>query len=97
MRHNRASQPKRKRAAANAPLPHEWGDSPGVPRDVAKAARDERSIAVARDVVQVLHRGLHVGVAHPLLHAADVRLGDHARAERVPQVVEAQGPQAGAL
>jgi hypothetical protein len=32
-------------------------------------------------------------MAYPLLHAADVGLPDHARAEGVAQVVEAQWPQ----
>jgi hypothetical protein len=40
--------------------------------------------------MQVAHRRLDVRVAHPLLHPPDVGLGDHPRAERVPQVVEAQ-------
>jgi hypothetical protein len=37
--------------------------------------------------VEVAHRRLDVGVSHPFLHAADVGLGDHARAERVAQIV----------
>jgi hypothetical protein len=37
--------------------------------------------------VQVLHRRLDVGVAHPLLDAADIGLTDHARAEGVAEVV----------
>ena len=49
----------------------------------AKRLGYERGVVVARRVVQVLHRGLHVGVAHPLLHAADVGLGDHPRAKRM--------------
>ena len=32
-------------------------------------------------------------MAHPLLDAADVGLGDHARPERVAQVVKAQRPK----
>jgi hypothetical protein len=38
--------------------------------------------------VEVLHRRLDVGVAHPLLHAPDVGLADHPRPEGVAQVVE---------
>ena len=37
-----------------------------------------------------------LGVAHPLLDLADVGLGDHAGAERVAEVVEAQRPERGA-
>jgi hypothetical protein len=37
--------------------------------------------------MQVAHRRLDVGVAHPLLDAADIHLGDHPRAERVAQIV----------
>jgi hypothetical protein len=47
--------------------------------------------------VEVLHRRRDVGVAHPLLDPADVGYGDHPRAERVAQVVEAQRPEAGSL
>jgi hypothetical protein len=36
-------------------------------------------------------------MAHPLLDAPDIGLGDHAGAERVSQVVEAQPPQIGVL
>jgi hypothetical protein len=43
--------------------------------------------------VQVFHGGLDVGMAHPLLHAPDVRLGDHPRPECVSEIVEAQRPQ----
>jgi hypothetical protein len=47
--------------------------------------------------VQVLHRRLDVGVAHPLLDSADVGLGDHAGAEGVAEVVEAKLAEVGAL
>jgi hypothetical protein len=47
--------------------------------------------------VEVLHGGLDVGVTHPLLHAADVGLGDHPRSKRVAEVVKAQRAQAGSL
>src|SRR3954468_16969491 len=58
---------------------------------------NERGVLLARDVMEVFHRRLDVGVAHPLLHAADVGLTDHARAEGVAQVVEAERAQAGPL
>ena len=61
-----------------------------VPVLARKRARHELRLIAAGRVVQVLHRRLDVGVAHPLLHAADVGLGDHPRAEGVAQVVEAQ-------
>jgi len=32
-------------------------------------------------------------MAHPLLHAPDIGLGDHPGAERMPQVMEPQRPQ----
>ena len=56
---------------------------------------DQGSVVMARGVVQVSHGRLDVGMAHPLLHAADVRPSDHPRAERVAQVVKAQRAQAG--
>jgi len=40
--------------------------------------------------MHVLHRGLHVGVAHPRLHLDDRRLIDRDRSERVAEVMEAQ-------
>ena len=57
--------------------------------------RDERGVFLTRHVVEVLRRRQDVGVAHPLLYAADVGLGDHPRAECVAEVVEAQRAQAG--
>src|SRR4051794_13876910 len=51
---------------------------------------DQARFVRALDVVEVLHRRRDVGVAHPLLHSSDVGLGDHPRAERVAEVVEAQ-------
>ena len=47
--------------------------------------------------MQVAHRRVDVGVAHPLLELEDRDLGlaDHLRAERVTQVVEAQIAQPG--
>jgi hypothetical protein len=56
---------------------------------------DEPRVVGRRDVMQVARGRLHVGVAHPLLDAEDVGLGDHAGAEGVAQVVEAQRAQAG--
>jgi hypothetical protein len=47
--------------------------------------------------VEVLHGRLDVRVTHPFLYAPDIGLGDHACAERVSQVVEAQPPQIGVL
>jgi hypothetical protein len=44
--------------------------------------------------MEVAHRGLDVGVAHPLLDSADVGLGDHSRPEGVAQIVEPQRPEA---
>jgi hypothetical protein len=46
---------------------------------------------------QVLHRGLDVGVAHPLLHAADVGLRDHPRPEHVSQIVKSHRSQPGSV
>jgi hypothetical protein len=56
-----------------------------------------RRASFARGVMQVAHRRLDVGVAHPLLDAADIHLGDHPRAERVAQIVKAERPKRGAL
>ena len=55
-------------------------------------------IPLAGRVVQVLHGGVDVRVAHPLLQLQDRDGGvpDHLGPERVAQVVEAQVPQAGA-
>jgi hypothetical protein len=47
--------------------------------------------------VEVAHGGLDVGVAHPLLDAADIGLGDDAGAEGVAEVVEAESAEAGAI
>ena len=49
----------------------------------------EIGVVVAGGEVRVALRGRHVGVAHPLLRAAqvDARVGGHRRAERVAQVV----------
>ena len=63
----------------------------------ARRPRRRDGVVRARHVVQVAHRRLDVRVAHPLLDAQDVGLGDHPRAERVAQVVEAQPSQAGAV
>ena len=56
---------------------------------------DELGVFGAGGVMQVSHRGLDVGVAHPLLHPADVGESDHAGAERVAQIVEPQLTEAG--
>ena len=48
---------------------------------------DETGVLLPRRVVQVAHRRLDVSVAHPLLNAADIGLGDHPRAERVTEIV----------
>ncbi len=48
-------------------------------------------------VVEVLHRRLDVGVAHPLLDVADIGLGDHPGAEGVAQVMAAELSQLGLL
>ena len=58
---------------------------------------DELGVFGARRVVQVLHGGLDVGVAHPFLDATDVGFADHPGAEGVAKVVEAQLAQPGAL
>ncbi len=58
---------------------------------------DQTRVLRVRGVVQVTHRRLDIRVAHPLLDPADVGLGDHPRPERVPEVVEPQGPQVGGL
>ena len=62
-----------------------------------EGARDQRRVVLARRKVEVAHRGLHLGVAHPLLDAANVGLGDDAGAEGVAQVVEAEAAQPGAI
>src|SRR5439155_16665271 len=54
---------------------------------------NERRVRGTRDVVQVLHRRVDVGVAHPLLDPADVSLANHSRAEGVAQVMEPKPPQ----
>lgn len=56
-----------------------------------KGLGHEPGIVLARNVMQVSHRGPHVRVPHPLLYATNIHLGDHARAESVSKVVEAQG------
>lgn len=56
---------------------------------------DERGVLGVRGVVEVAHRGLDICVSHPLLNSADVGFGDHARAEFVAEVVEAEGPKTG--
>jgi hypothetical protein len=43
---------------------------------------------VLRDVVHVAHRGLDVGVPHPVLHVGDRRDPDREGPEGVAQVVE---------
>ena len=45
--------------------------------------------------MEVLHRGLDVGVAHPFLDTADVGDADDSRAEGVAEVVEAEWAKAG--
>ena len=55
-----------------------------------KRVGDERRVIMVRGVVQVPHRRPDVGVPHPLLDSSDISAGDHARAERVAQIVEAQ-------
>jgi hypothetical protein len=45
--------------------------------------------------VQIAHRRLHVGMAHPFLDTTDIGLADHARAETCDGVVEAQGAKPG--
>ena len=59
----------------------------------AERLRNQPCVLGPRRVMEIAHRRLDVGVAHPLLHPADVRLSDHPRAERVPEIVEAQRPQ----
>src|SRR3954465_1597027 len=44
----------------------------------------------SRDVVEVLHRRLNVGVAHPLLDSPDVGDTDDSGSEGVAEVVEAE-------
>ena len=56
---------------------------------------NQTRILLTWGVVEVLHRGLNVGVAHPFLDAPDVGLGDDLRAERVTQVVKPQSAEAG--
>jgi hypothetical protein len=53
---------------------------------------NELRVLAAGCVVEVPHGGLDVCVAHPFLHAADVRFGDHPGSEGVAEVVEPQGP-----
>lgn len=53
----------------------------------------ERGVLRAWDVVEVLHGRLDVGVAHPLLDTADVGGADHAGAECVAEIVEAERPE----
>jgi hypothetical protein len=57
---------------------------------VLERSADQRGVLRARDVVEVLHRGLNVGVAHPFLDSAEVGDTDDPRAECVAEVVEAQ-------
>jgi hypothetical protein len=68
---------------------------PCVIRIDSERLRHEPCVLLARRVMQVAHRGLDVRVPHPLLHAANVALGDHAGAERVAQVIQAQRPHPG--
>src|SRR5688500_5749693 len=58
---------------------------------------DQRDLVWALDVVKVTLGRRDLGVAHPRLDLEDVGLGDHARAERVAQVVEAEWPERGSL
>src|SRR4051794_24158517 len=59
-------------------------------RGVAERLGDQSGIALAGRVVEVLHRRLNIRMAHPLLNSANVGLADHAGAEGVAQVVEAE-------
>jgi len=59
----------------------------------AESLGDKLGVLSTRHIVQVLHRGLRVCVAHPLLYASDVGRGDHPGPERVAQVVKAQPAQ----
>ena len=47
--------------------------------------------------MEVLHRRLDVGVAHPFLDSTDVGDADHSRAKCVAEVVEAERAERGAL
>ena len=58
---------------------------------------DQRGVLLPRGVMEVLHCRLDVGVAHPLLDPADVCLGDHAGAEGVAEIVEAELAEVSAL
>src|SRR5438067_1512303 len=58
---------------------------------------NEVGVLLARLVVEILHRRLNIRVSHPLLDAADVCFSDHARAERVPKIVEPKPAEAGDL
>jgi len=55
-----------------------------------KRSGHELGVLAAWRVVEVAHRRLDVGVAHPLLNPADVGHGDHSRPECVAEIVEAQ-------
>jgi len=48
-----------------------------------KRLGDQTGVLLTRGVMEVLHRGLDVAVAHPLLDPADVGLADHPRSECV--------------
>ncbi len=54
-------------------------------------------VAVLSAVVQVSGRGLDMGMAHSRLDLDERGLVDRHRAEEVPQRVEREGAQAGAL
>jgi hypothetical protein len=60
-----------------------------------KRLRYKPRVLAARRVVEVTHRRLDVRVTHPLLHTADIGLGDHASPERVAQIVEAERAETG--
>src|SRR4051794_15253621 len=72
----------------------------GLKGDARPPARERtqasRSIAPRR-VVDVPARRGDVRVSHPLLHVRDRELADGHRSEGVPEVVESQPAQAGAL
>jgi hypothetical protein len=71
-----------------------WHPGFCLPEPDAEGSRDDSGFVVPRRVMQVAHGGLDVGMSHPFLNATDVGLGDHPRAERMPQVVEAERPEA---
>ena len=48
---------------------------------------NEAGVFLAGGVMEVAHRGLDVGVAHPLLDPADVGLADHPGPERVAEIM----------